>query len=109
MNKREKKFKYFINLYTCGTKDENDKFCFSLPAKYAGKKFTPKIVKQLMEKGETEVYELTSKRTKKKYRAKFTYDLETNKIEMKRSEEHTSELQSRGHLVCRLLLEKKNK
>src|SRR5690625_7535996 len=25
----------------------------------------------------------------------------------KRSEEHTSELQSRGHLVCRLLLEKK--
>src|SRR5205809_6114732 len=31
-------------------------------------------------------------------------------LEMKaRSEEHTSELQSRLHLVCRLLLEKKNK
>src|SRR5437870_6969818 len=28
---------------------------------------------------------------------------------MARSEEHTSELQSRGHLVCRLLLEKKKK
>src|SRR5690625_6964778 len=28
---------------------------------------------------------------------------------LSRSEEHTSELQSRGHLVCRLLLEKKNK
>src|SRR5690625_6981425 len=28
--------------------------------------------------------------------------------EGQRSEEHTSELQSRGHLVCRLLLEKKN-
>src|SRR5690625_2285035 len=27
--------------------------------------------------------------------------------ESRRSEEHTSELQSRGHLVCRLLLEKK--
>src|SRR5437870_7466363 len=27
--------------------------------------------------------------------------------ETMRSEEHTSELQSRGHLVCRLLLEKK--
>src|SRR5690625_6343549 len=27
--------------------------------------------------------------------------------EVARSEEHTSELQSRGHLVCRLLLEKK--
>src|SRR5690625_2885429 len=28
---------------------------------------------------------------------------------IERSEEHTSELQSRGHLVCRLLLEKKKK
>src|SRR5690625_6662829 len=28
-------------------------------------------------------------------------------IDIDRSEEHTSELQSRGHLVCRLLLEKK--
>src|SRR2546422_5634408 len=28
--------------------------------------------------------------------------------EVERSEEHTSELQSRLHLVCRLLLEKKN-
>src|SRR5690625_5935773 len=30
-------------------------------------------------------------------------------VTFNRSEEHTSELQSRGHLVCRLLLEKKNK
>src|SRR2546422_6265757 len=30
-------------------------------------------------------------------------------LEMPRSEEHTSELQSRLHLVCRLLLEKKKK
>src|SRR2546429_3291308 len=30
-------------------------------------------------------------------------------VEYKRSEEHTSELQSRLHLVCRLLLEKKKK
>src|SRR3989449_4420891 len=29
--------------------------------------------------------------------------------ELRRSEEHTSELQSRLHLVCRLLLEKKKK
>src|SRR5690625_6315843 len=33
--------------------------------------------------------------------------LRPTKIYAKRSEEHTSELQSRGHLVCRLLLEKK--
>src|SRR5436305_9784515 len=32
----------------------------------------------------------------------------TVKKAMERSEEHTSELQSRPHLVCRLLLEKKN-
>src|SRR5690625_6264227 len=31
------------------------------------------------------------------------------RAEAPRSEEHTSELQSRGHLVCRLLLEKKKK
>src|SRR5207253_5149438 len=30
-------------------------------------------------------------------------------LTLQRSEEHTSELQSRGHLVCRLLLEKKKK
>src|SRR2546422_5985354 len=35
-------------------------------------------------------------------RRKLAFDLE-------RSEEHTSELQSRLHLVCRLLLEKKKK
>src|SRR5690625_5895646 len=37
---------------------------------------------------------------------KYTKDT-ANRV-VKRSEEHTSELQSRGHLVCRLLLEKKN-
>src|SRR5690625_5705662 len=30
-------------------------------------------------------------------------------LDKPRSEEHTSELQSRGHLVCRLLLEKRNR
>src|SRR5690554_7662041 len=35
-------------------------------------------------------------------------NLMTKNIYNKRSEEHTSELQSRPHLVCRLLLEKKN-
>src|SRR5690625_6962354 len=33
--------------------------------------------------------------------------LRGEKTMVERSEEHTSELQSRGHLVCRLLLEKK--
>src|SRR5690625_6594595 len=32
--------------------------------------------------------------------------VELDEEKEKRSEEHTSELQSRGHLVCRLLLEK---
>src|SRR5437660_5757079 len=34
--------------------------------------------------------------------------LDALRLHVRRSEEHTSELQSRGHLVCRLLLEKKN-
>src|SRR5439155_16043026 len=33
--------------------------------------------------------------------------IDTERLNQDRSEEHTSELQSRGHLVCRLLLEKK--
>src|SRR5690606_41659282 len=32
----------------------------------------------------------------------------SGRMEQRRSEEHTSELQSRENLVCRLLLEKKN-
>src|SRR5437870_1230679 len=39
--------------------------------------------------------------------AKITAGLENGTMDDVRSEEHTSELQSRGHLVCRLLLEKK--
>src|SRR2546422_3367037 len=35
--------------------------------------------------------------------------MEDGRIKHTRSEEHTSELQSRLHLVCRLLLEKKKK
>src|SRR5690625_5465501 len=44
------------------------------------------------------------------YGEKYLYDKIddlTFGISSGRSEEHTSELQSRGHLVCRLLLEKK--
>src|SRR5256884_457497 len=39
----------------------------------------------------------------------FFGDIMGRSSTVKRSEEHTSELQSRLHLVCRLLLEKKNK
>src|SRR5258708_40301790 len=35
--------------------------------------------------------------------------LRDHEFHVRRSEEHTSELQSPDHLVCRLLLEKKNK
>ena len=36
-------------------------------------------------------------------------DFQGHRLEIARSEEHTSELQSQAYLVCRLLLEKKNK
>src|SRR5690625_5807580 len=45
-------------------------------------------------------------------RVRIEFDRESSQVHfyerseyMERSEEHTSELQSRGHLVCRLLLE----
>src|SRR2546422_4313855 len=47
---------------------------------------------------------------KREVRRSFAEFAETHSaLTMKRSEEHTSELQSRLHLVCRLLLEKKKK
>src|SRR3989442_11334051 len=42
-------------------------------------------------------------------RAAARYILHGRRVSNVRSEEHTSELQSRPHLVCRLLLEKKKK
>src|SRR5690625_6647178 len=42
-----------------------------------------------------------------KFDSTLSLKAESN-LKVPRSEEHTSELQSRGHLVCRLLLEKKN-
>src|SRR5215208_7374271 len=39
-------------------------------------------------------------------RAESSWEEALRRLEGIRSEEHTSELQSRGHLVCRLLLEK---
>src|SRR6266498_6065526 len=41
--------------------------------------------------------------------ARLTDNWPPDPLPQQRSEEHTSELQSRPHLVCRLLLEKKKK
>src|SRR5690554_3681982 len=48
-------------------------------------------------------------RVLKKLKIKFSLSHKVQKVTNNRSEEHTSELQSRPHLVCRLLLEKKKK
>src|SRR2546426_6301333 len=69
-----------LRLHQCG-----------LPKAMAVELFKPFIIHKLVEKGIAE----TVKRAKK--------------IVEKRSEEHTSELQSPCNLVCRLLLEKKKK
>src|SRR2546429_1788830 len=42
-------------------------------------------------------------------KAQLARQYTSNALAYERSEEHTSELQSRLHLVCRLLLEKKKK
>src|SRR5689334_24172726 len=61
--------------------------------------------------GSVNVYPMRSVRTD---RWKYIHNLHpeyvyTTHIDQWRSEEHTSELQSQFHLVCRLLLEKKKK
>src|SRR2546422_4256023 len=48
-------------------------------------------------------------RTAHACRSCWAFGLGVMMLVRKRSEEHTSELQSRLHLVCRLLLEKKKK
>src|SRR5690625_1840443 len=59
------------------------------------------------------LYEVGNLMKERKERLSQLLTLENGKVieeargEVQRSEEHTSELQSRGHLVCRLLLEKK--
>src|SRR5699024_12503499 len=63
--------------------------------------------KQKKEKEEQRKLLLEQKRVAKENAKKAK--LEAKKQKMLRSEEHTSELQSRFDLVCRLLLEKKKK
>src|SRR5687768_17911243 len=64
-------------------------------------KFKPEDGLKVVARGKVSVYD-----------PKGEYQILCEHMEPKglgRSEEHTSELQSRLHLVCRLLLEKKNK
>src|SRR3712207_7881594 len=56
----------------------------------------------------TEVTYENGKESSKKVISQVVTKKPVAKIVAKRSEEHTSELQSRQYLVCRLLLEKKN-
>ena len=52
------------------------------------------------------IYTVAGKQSKR-ITVLFVCDVFKSMFEGLRSEEHTSELQSPGHLVCRLLLEKK--
>src|SRR5690625_7522527 len=80
--------------------------------------FTDRIVKKFIGVAESHNIEMNFNKTITEKVAIFDPDrieqVFTNLIDNainhsgeNRSEEHTSELQSRGHLVCRLLLEKK--
>src|SRR5690625_5644742 len=57
---------------------------------------------EFIESRGTAVFESLVKNERKHY-----IHFKADQLLEERSEEHTSELQSRGHLVCRLLLEKK--
>src|SRR5690625_6861814 len=71
------------------------------------------LVARNKEKLETITHEINKKSSKTAYFYQVDVSKEDqvermiNDVKENRSEEHTSELQSRGHLVCRLLLEKK--
>src|SRR5690554_7758152 len=72
---------------------------FSLLRAYRALPKNKALIKYLSEEGVKQILQKTE-----------NHVMQDNNREMKkvdRSEEHTSELQSRPHLVCRLLLEKK--
>src|ERR1039458_10716335 len=52
-------------------------------------------------------WETAKEKGKYGFKVVLEFDHEGSKYQLTRSEEHTSELQSLRHLVCRLLLEKK--
>src|SRR5690606_39315400 len=68
----------------------------------------PAFGHQSMEVIQEQLRSPDSKRRDKDHTAVFEC-LINNALKIGRSEEHTSELQSRENLVCRLLLEKKSK
>src|SRR3712207_8334901 len=68
------------------------------------------VVKAELDEDVKKVGKITELTTGKVTLLNVTIETRVNGIKtiFKRSEEHTSELQSRQYLVCRLLLEKKN-
>src|SRR5690625_5633638 len=69
-------------------------------------KLVQEDLKELMRRDAVIVHEGTLRAPAAQRLISTADSLEVQKVHG-RSEEHTSELQSRGHLVCRLLLEKK--
>src|SRR5690606_41759992 len=75
--------------------------CF--PAKKGSEKLNKKLIEELSSTGVTSLKMILHDCCCSKFNGGWLNPIRT------RSEEHTSELQSRENLVCRLLLEKKNK
>src|SRR5690625_7707287 len=78
----------------------------SFPAGFLPKDLNLVVYQALIEAAEQLRRLEPKERAHKEEVALYSRELE-NIRQQDRSEEHTSELQSRGHLVCRLLLEKK--
>src|SRR5690625_6466332 len=78
---------------------------------YRSAEHTPPPAEIVLNQGLVYVYEndlsLAIETFQELLQRELTGDQESRTRLNLRSEEHTSELQSRGHLVCRLLLEKK--
>src|SRR5689334_24854918 len=67
-----------------------------------------KIHRNLFQEQYADVFTGTTEWQTMKIPESETYQWQDKSTYIQRSEEHTSELQSQFHLVCRLLLEKKN-
>src|SRR5690625_6210375 len=65
------------------------------------------ILKKIFERYDEKEEELTEEQMREFEKVILLRIVDTKWMDHIRSEEHTSELQSRGHLVCRLLLENK--
>src|SRR5690554_7688398 len=99
------RFIYISNLASGGSLKQNLKYIMESKPWF---KFYPESVPHQVDvQAYASIVDLFEESVQK-FQQATAYECMGKRFPIRRSEEHTSELQSRPHLVCRLLLEKKN-